>query len=231
MTRRSASHEPQVVDPARRLGGDLHAPARHHRRERGPAVDPPGPRRQLHRPAMGGRRLRADAGRAGAAGRLAGRPARTPAAVHRRAGGLLGGVAAVRAGAGSDPAQPGARAPGRGRGGAVRRLPGPGRPGIPRRSPTRHGDGAVRRHHRRRRRDRSAGGWGAHRRARLGVDLLPQRPGRDCGTGGHPAEAAREPRPQRQPASTGPARRPSAARCSCWCWRWCAATPRAGAAA
>ena len=189
MTRRSASHATQVVDPARRLGGDLHAPARHHRRECGAAVDPPGPRRQLHRPAVGGRRLRADPGRAGVAGRLAGRPAGAPPAVHRRAGGLLGGVAAVRAGAGPDPAQPGPRAPGRRWGGAVRRLPGPGRPGVPRRAPARHGDGPVRRHHRRRGGDRSAGGWGAHRRAGLGVDLLPQRAGRGGGAGGHQVEA------------------------------------------
>src|SRR6266545_1863309 len=69
--------------------------------------------------------------------------------VCRRAGDLLGRFPAVRAGAGSDPAQPGPRAPRRGRGGAVRRLPGPGRPGVPRRAPARHGDGAVRRHHRR----------------------------------------------------------------------------------
>ena len=44
-----------------------------------------------------------------------------------------------------------------------------------------HGDGRVRRHDRRRGGDRPAGGRSAHRRARLGVDLLPQRPDRPRG--------------------------------------------------
>jgi MFS family permease len=48
-----------------------------------------------------------------------------------------------------------------------------------------------------------AGRWGADRRVRLGVDLLPQRPGRSGGAGGHPAEAARQPRPQRKPRRLG----------------------------
>ena len=33
-----------------------------------------------------------------------------------------------------------------------------------------------------------------------------------------------------RPGSTGPASPPSRPRCSCWCWRWSAATTRAGAA-
>ena len=40
LLRERALHASQMVDPDRRLGGDLHAPPRHHGRERGPAVDP-----------------------------------------------------------------------------------------------------------------------------------------------------------------------------------------------
>ena len=150
-------------------------------------VDPRGPRRQLHRPAVGGRRLRADARRAGADGRLARRPARTPAALRRRLGDLLGGVAAVRAGARSDLPQRGARAAGRRRRRDVRGLPGADRAGVRRRTRARHGDGHLRRDDRRGRRDRPARRRRADRRARLGVDLLPQRPDRGGGDRHHPA--------------------------------------------
>src|SRR5205085_1536983 len=77
--------------------------------------------------------------------------------------------------------QPGTGTPGRGRRGDVRRLPGARRTGVPRRPRARHCDGDLRRHDRRRGGGRPARRWGAHRRARMGVDLLPQRPDRRGG--------------------------------------------------
>ena len=59
----NARSRPQVVDPDRRLHGDLHAPARHHGRERGAARHPAVAALELLRPAVGRRRLLADAGR------------------------------------------------------------------------------------------------------------------------------------------------------------------------
>ena len=53
---------PKVVDPDRRLPGDLHAAARHHRRERGPPRHPAVPALELQRPAVGGGRLLPDTG-------------------------------------------------------------------------------------------------------------------------------------------------------------------------
>ena len=72
-----------------------------------------------------------------------------------------------------------ARGPaGRRRRGDVRDLAGADRPGVP--GPrARHRDRRLGRDDRRRGRGRAAGRRGAHRRARLGVDLLRQRPDRD----------------------------------------------------
>ena len=56
---------------------------------------------------------------------------------------------------------------------------------------------------RRRRRDRPARRRRAHRRARLAVDLLPERADRPRRDRHHLREAAREPRPERDPESTG----------------------------
>ena len=114
----------EMVDPARRLGGDVHAAARHHGRQRGAALDPRGPRRQLHRPAVGGRRVRADARCARADRRLARRPARPAAAVRDRARDLLVRFAALRARARPDLPQPRPRRAGHRRRGDVRRLAG-----------------------------------------------------------------------------------------------------------
>ena len=52
-----------MVDADRRLHGDLHAPARHHRRERGAARHPAVAPLLLRRPAVGRRRLLAHPGR------------------------------------------------------------------------------------------------------------------------------------------------------------------------
>ena len=218
-----------MVDTDRGERGDVHAPARHNGRQRGAALDPQGSRRHLRRPAVGGRRLRADPRCACADGRLAGRQAGSPPAVRRRASDLLRGVAALRAGARSDLAQPGARAAGRRRRGDVCGLARPGRAGVPRRARARHRDGALRRHDRCRGGDRPARRRRAHRRVRVAVDLLSERPDRRRGARHHLPEAAREPRPQRDPRRWAGSR-PSAALCSYSCWRWCAATTRAGAA-
>src|SRR5918999_4308042 len=72
VTRRPTPYGTQVVDPYSRLGGDLHAPARHHGRQRRAAVDTRGPRGELHRPPVGDRRLRPDTRGARADRRLAG---------------------------------------------------------------------------------------------------------------------------------------------------------------
>src|SRR3984957_10585449 len=56
----NASSRPQMVDPDRRLHGDLHAPARHHGRERGTARHSTVTARELLGPAVGRRRLLAD---------------------------------------------------------------------------------------------------------------------------------------------------------------------------
>ena len=64
---------PQVVDAHRGLRRDLHAAARHHGRERRAAGHPARPGRQLHRAAVGRRRLRPDARDAACS-----RPGRSP---------------------------------------------------------------------------------------------------------------------------------------------------------
>src|ERR1700722_5409515 len=57
-----ARSRPQMVDPDRRLHGDLHAPARHHGRERGAAGHSVVVARELLGPAVGRGRLLADVG-------------------------------------------------------------------------------------------------------------------------------------------------------------------------
>src|SRR5580658_5680430 len=57
-----ARSRPEMVDPDRRLHGDLHAPSRHHGRERGAARHPVLAARELLGPAVGGGRLFADVG-------------------------------------------------------------------------------------------------------------------------------------------------------------------------
>ena len=177
-------------------------------------VDPRGPRRQLHRPAVGGRRLRADPRRARADRRLAGRPARTPAGLRRRAW-RSSPPPRCSCALAPDPTFLNLARALQGVGGAVMfavslaLIAQEFAAGRERGD----GDGHLRRDDRRRGRDRPARRRRADRRARLGVDLLPQRPDRAGGDRDHPAEAAREPRPERDRASTGPASRRSAPRC------------------
>src|SRR5829696_5127257 len=165
-----------MVDPAGRHDGDVHVAARHHRRQRGASVDSRRSRRELHRPAVGDRRLRADPRRAGPHRRLARRPAGPPPGVRRRARDLLRGLAALRAVARSDLPEPLPRAPGRWRGDHVRRLAGAARPGVPGGPRARHRDGHLRRLNRHRRGSRAADRRRPHGLARLGIDLLPERP-------------------------------------------------------
>ena len=184
----------------------------------------------LHRPPVGGRRLHADARRVRPHGGLAGRPARPPARVRRGARDLHARLAARRAGDRPDLPEPGAGGPGHRRRDHVRRLAGAARPGVRGRQGARQRPRRLRRHDRRGRGHRAAGRRRDRRRTRLGVGLLPERAGRHGRRRGHLPEAARVARPERHAASTGPAWRPSARRCSCSCSRSCAATRRAGAA-
>ena len=191
------------MDPRRRLRGDVHASSRHHGRQHGAAGDPEGPRRQLLRPAVGDRRLRALARRPRAHGRLARRPPRPPPRLRDRAGGLLARLAALRAGARPDLPQSRPCPAGRRRRDHVRRLPGPGRPGVPGRPRARHGDGHLRCHDRHRRGDRAAGRRLAHRRPRLAVGLPDQRADRRRRDRRHLPEAGRVARSQRDPDRLG----------------------------
>ena len=188
-----------MVDPTGGLRRDLHAPAGHHGREHGAAVDPEGPVGELHRPAVGDRRLRAHAGRAGPDRGLDRRPARPPVSLRRWSGDLLARLAALRARARPDLPQHLAGRAGHRRRRDVRRVAGPGRPGVPRRPGARDGDGRLRRHDRRRGGRRPAGRRPAHRRARLAVGLLPQRADRHRRDRRHLRQAARVARPQRDP--------------------------------
>ena len=183
----------------RRLRRHLHAPARHHRGEHGAAEDPAGPRRQLLRPAVGHRRLRALARRARPDRGLARRPARAPPRLRRRAGDLLRRLAALRARPRPDLPQPRPRPAGGRRRDHVRGQPRAGRPGVPRRPRAGHGDGHLRRLDRRLRRRRPADRRRPHRRPRLAVGLPRQRPGRDrddraSPTGSCASRATRTPR-------------------------------------
>ena len=211
--------------------GDVHAPARHHRRQHGAARDPAGPRRQLHRSSMGDRRLRPLARGAGADRGVARRPARAPARVRDRAGDLLRRLAAVRAGPGPDLPERRAR-PSRGSA---------GRSCSPSRSPW----------SRRSSRPAASAGWRWASTARRSASPSPIGPlvgglltdglGWEsvfllnvpigiAAVADHLLEGGRVARPQRDPGRLGRARHVLDARCSCWCWRWCAATTRAGAA-
>jgi hypothetical protein len=87
----------QVVDTARELHRDLHAAARRDDRECRAAVDRARPRRQLQRPPVGDRRLRAHPCGRGAGGGVARRHGRPQARLRARAGDLHRLVAGLRA--------------------------------------------------------------------------------------------------------------------------------------
>ncbi len=167
----------QVVDSDRGLGGDLHAVAGHHGRQRRAAGHPALAALLVLRPAMGRRRLRADARHLPAHRGLGRRPGRAQARVHHwpvRVHDLLRGLRPVHDAAGAEPR---AGRAGHRRGDDVRHRPGAARAGIPRQGA---GDGLwrVRRGHRRRRGGRAGDRRDHHLRHRLGVDLLRQHPDR-----------------------------------------------------
>ena len=163
-----------MVDPHSRLRRDLHAAARHHGRERRAAGHPALAAFELQRPAVGGQRLRADAGRVPAHVGLARRPVRTPAGVHLRPGRLHALLSGVRPGLEPAGAQPRAGRTGDRRGDDVRHLAGADRPGVPRQG-ARHRLRRVRRSDRCRRGDRAGRRRRDHLDRRLVVDLLRQR--------------------------------------------------------
>ena len=185
---------PQVVDPGRRLHGHLHAPGRRHDRERRAAVDRAGPRGELRRPAVGDRRLRADAGGAPADRRIAGRPDRPQAGVRDRP---RSSSRSPRSGAAWRPRRTRSTSPARCRGSAARSCSPPASRCSP--PPTRAAD-----------RGTALGLWGATTGAavavgplvggvltewhRVGGDLLRQRADRGDRHRRSPSPASRSPR-------------------------------------
>ena len=117
-----ARSRPQMVDPDRRLHGDLHAPSRHHGRERGAAGHPVVAARELLGPPVGRGRLLADAGRLPADRRGRRRHLRAAQDLRHRPGRLLTGLAGLRALDHAPHAQPGPRRAGRRRRHHVRHL-------------------------------------------------------------------------------------------------------------
>ena len=224
--------EPEVVDARRGLRRDVHALARHHRRQHGAARDPEGPRRQLHRSAMGDRRLRALARGAGADRGLARRPARPPAGLRDRP---RRSSPPPRCSARSPPTRPSSTSPAacRAIGGAIMfavslALVAQEFPSGPERG---HGDGHLRRDDRR----------SPSRSARWSAACSP------TASAGSRSSCVNVPigiaaiavtywklAESRDPNATridwGGARHLLGRAASCWCWPWCAATTRAGAA-
>ena len=187
-----------MVDPAGRLPVHLHAAARHHGRECGPPGHPARAGGELHRPAVGGRRVRAGTGRVDAGHGLAGRPARPAPDLCDRAWAVRARLADLRSLDHADDAEPVPGGAGHRRGDDVRYLARPYRAGVPPER-ARHRLWPLGRHHRVRGGGRAAGGWGAHRGSRLGVDLLRQRADR-ARNGRYDAGAGAEigARPERQ---------------------------------
>ena len=209
----NARTRPQVVDPDRRLHGDLHAPPRHHGRERGAARHPAVAALELLRPAVGRRRLLADAGRLPPHRRRAGRHLRPPGGLRHRAGRLLARLAAVRSLDHAAHAQPGPRRPGRRRRHHVRHVARPHRRRVRGQGPRdrlRH----LRRGDRRRRCHRPADRRRHHERHRLALDLLRQRPHRGRRRHHHHDQDRRVQGPAGSAASTGSASSPSRSACS-----------------
>ena len=192
-----------MVDLDRGERGDVHAPARHHRREHGASGDRGGPRRELLRPAVGDRRLHADARRVRAHRRLARRPARAQARLRLGHRDLHALVAARRPGHRSHLPEPRARGPGHRRRDPVRGVARAARAGVRRRQGARQRARGLRRHHRRGGCDWPARGRRHRRQPRLGVGLLPQRADRHRRVGRDLSQAARVAGSQRDPDRLG----------------------------
>ena len=192
-----------MVDARRRLIRALHDHARQHRRERGAAGDPGGPRREPLRAPVDRHRLRADLRGADADRRQACRRIRSPPHLRHRHRDFHRGIALVRSRRHRRDADHGARRPG------CRRRADEPRDALDhlRHLPAqaaRRGDRDLGWCLGARARDRPARRRLAHRASELALDLLHQRPGRRRRDRGqlpadHGVEGrdAREPRPTR----------------------------------
>ena len=218
-----------MVDPHRRLHRHLHAPPRHHGRERRPPRHPALVALEFQRPPMGDGRLLPDPGRIPPHRRGGGRHVRSPRRLRRGTGRLLGVVARVRPVHVFAHVEPGPRGPRGRRRCHVRHLAGAHRRRLP-------GQGAGNRLRHLRRGDRWGRGrrtahrWCDHQWARLAVDLLRQRARGRRGRLHHPDPGGRNPRSPTNGVSTGSASSRSRPLCSCSSWLWCGATTTAGAA-
>ena len=157
---------------------------------------------------MGAERLRPDVRRAAAGRRPGGRPARPPARVHDRDSAVHGRVAAVRSGLDPGRAAGRPRAPGCRRGDHDPDRPVHHLHHLHRGRRAQQGPGDLGRARRRGCHHRVADRRPAHRRPRLAVDLLHQRPGGPGRARAVPAAAAGEPcHPGHGPAQLRPGRR------------------------
>ncbi len=190
------------MDAGRGVPRHVHAPTGRHDRERCPAGHPAGAACEFLRPAVGGGRVRADAGRVPADRGQPGGHVRPTAAVPDRPGRVHLRVDAMRLcrhypDAAAVPGPAGGR-----RGDHVRGVAGAAGRRLPRQGPRRrvrrlgHGDrpGGG---------DRPAVGRDLDLRAVLAVDLLRQRADRDRGRGDRGAEGGRVPGAARQPPRLG----------------------------
>ena len=208
------------------VGGDLHVAARHHGGEHGAALDRGGPRRQLHRPPMGGRRVCA------LSRRWCWLPARSPTGWGRRL--FAVGLAVFSVASGLAAISPDStflnvsRAIQHHRRRGDVRPARTDRPGVPRRTRAWSRDGLR----------RTIGvavaigplvggaltdslGWESvfYLNVPIGIAAIAVTYAK-----------LRESRDPNATESTGPAWRPSARPCSRWFWRCCGATTRAGEA-
>ena len=165
------------LDARRRLHDDVHAPARHHDRERRAAEHPAAAPRRPDRAPVGGRRVCAHARGADPDGGCARRPLRPPARLHGRRGRLQLGVAALRPRLEHRRAGRRPRAAGHRRRGPLRNGAGADRRRIPRTGHRRRNRG-LGSHGRSGGRVRPARRRHPHRRAGLALGVLRQRSGR-----------------------------------------------------
>ncbi len=169
-------------------------------RERGAALHRHRPRLLPAEPPVGGERLRPDLRRLPAAGRARGRPARAPAHVHGRPGGVRPRVTRRRPCHHRGPADRGPCGAGPGR-----RHPRAGRAldrgrHLHRGGRAQQGHGRVGRRGRQRRRRGRAARRHPHRRPRVGMGLLGERADRPDGGGHRTAGDRGEPRSRHGPS-------------------------------
>ena len=200
-------HRPSGLLPAgrrlrpagRRLPGHRHAHARHRRGQHGRVAHRLRPALELHRAAMGHRRLHAEPGHRRAQLRLAGRPRRPPPHLRRRDGRLHPLLAGLRAGRIDPRPRRGPRRAGhRGRR-HVRHLAGDPVGRLPRAGRARDGVRRLRRGHRRLLRRRPADRRRADQRLRLALRIPRQRAPRRARPAGHPPLGARVTQPVAPP--------------------------------